>query len=103
GKNVIVFLSQLYSRQEKYAVLEVELVPGKNGESKQVATVTGTYANLATKSSDKVTSTVSVAFSTSRERVEKSENRDALIACVEQIALEKNKLATELRDAGKIT
>ncbi|MEI6231424.1 MAG: VWA domain-containing protein [Planctomycetota bacterium] len=102
GRNVLVSLSQLFNKQEKYAVLEVEIAPGRDGESKQIATVTGTYANMATKAADKVTSTVSVAFSVSQEKCEKSENRDALIAAVDQIALEKNKLATQLRDAGKV-
>ncbi len=102
GRNVIVPLSQLFSRQEKYAVLEVEIPAGKDGETRELATVTGTYANMATKAADKLTSTVSAAFSSTRERVENSENREALISVVEQIALEKNKLATELRDAGKI-
>ncbi len=64
--------------------------------------MTGTYSNMATKASDKLTATVSVAFSVSKERVEKSENAEATIAAINQIALEKNKLATQLRDEGKV-
>ena len=102
GRNVLVPLSQLFSKQEKYAILEVEILPGKEGESRQIANVTGTYANMMTKAADKLSSTVSVAFSKSKEVVEKSENPTVIIAAVDQLALEKNKLATQLRDAGKV-
>ena len=102
GRTVTVPLSQLFAGQEKFMVLEVEIAPGKDGESRQIAKVTGTYANMSTKAADQLTSTVSIAFSSSKEKADKSDNREAMIAAVEQIALEKNKLATQMRDEGKI-
>jgi Ca-activated chloride channel family protein len=54
GQNVYVQLSQLCSRQEKFVVLEVEVPATDAGKSREVATVSATYANMATKTTDKL-------------------------------------------------
>lgn len=102
GQTVTATLNQLYGGQEKYLLLEVELPPTRNGRSRDVADVTVTYTNLATHQTGRLTRSVSARFTDSLAEVERHENRDVMVAVIEQIATEKNKLALELRDQGKI-
>ena len=102
GQNVTTILNQLYSGQEKYVLLEVEVPATPEDQVRPIANVAVTYSNMATKTADKLTSSVSARFTKSKELVAKSENRKVMIAAVEQIAVETNDKATALRDAGKI-
>jgi Ca-activated chloride channel family protein len=101
GDTVRVQMNQLYSGQEKYVLLEVEVPATRAGKSRELATVTVTYANMATRAVDKLTSTVSVGFTDSLAKADDSVNRDVMEAAVLQVATERNKLATDLRDQGK--
>lgn len=102
GQTVSIELGQLYSRQERYFVVEVEIPMGKPGTTKPVAVVTAEYKNMITDTTDKLTSAVEVKFTDNEKLAESSVNRDVLAACVIQIANEKNRMATELRDRGDI-
>jgi Ca-activated chloride channel family protein len=102
GSTAIVTLNQLYAEQEKYVLLELEVPGGRRGERRQLADVEVTYANMTTRSSDRVRGQASAFFTDQRDLVEKSENRDVMVAVVEQIATERNELALALRDQGKI-
>lgn len=102
GQQVIVQLNQLYSNQEKYVLLEVEVPPGQVDQQREVATVKVSYANMQTKTNDQLTSRVNVNFSESVSVVEEKANKDVLIATVIQIANEQNELATSLRDKGEV-
>ena len=50
----------------------------------------------------RLTSSLRVRFSDSKEVVEKQRNPSVMIEAVKQIAVENNKLAVRLRDEGKI-
>lgn len=102
GQSVTTILNQLYSGQEKYVLLEVEVPATPKDEARAIASVSVTYSNMATKTADTLTSTVSARFSKSKELVTKDENRKVMIAAVEQVAADTNRKATALRDAGKI-
>jgi Ca-activated chloride channel family protein len=102
GQKIHAQLNQIYSRQEKYILLEVEVPAGDEGQTREVATVNVSYSNMATKTVDKLSSTVSVAFTKSADVVEKSENKKTMVDAILQVANENNKMATLLRDQGKI-
>lgn len=102
GQTVSIELGQLYSRQERYFVIEVEIPVGRVGSTRPVALVTAEYTNMITETTDKLTSSVEVKFTDSERIAESSINKDILAACVIQIANEKNRRATELRDQGDI-
>jgi len=102
GQNVVATLNQLYAAQEKYLLLEVEVPATRDGRSRDIASINVSYANIVTRETDRLTSTVSVRFSDSAASVDKNENRAVMAAAVEQIATEQNKLALQLRDQGQI-
>lgn len=102
GQDVVVKMNQLYSEQEKYIVLDVEIPATKTGGHREVARVDVSYANMKTKTTDRLSSEVSVNFSESTAAIEKATNLRVMETCVLQIANGRNTLATELRDKGDI-
>ena len=101
GHKVVTMLNQLYSEQEKYILLEVEVPATAADRARDLATVRVSYANMQTKTTDELTSTVAARFTKSEEDVQKAENAEVVVAAVEQIATAVNKKAVELRDSGK--
>lgn len=102
GQDVYVKLNQLYSKQEKYIILEVKVPESKSGEELQIASVSVSYTNMETKVTDRLSSTASVNFSESLASVESSLNPRVMEQCVLQLANLRNQEATQLRDQGKI-
>lgn len=101
GQNVSIDLGQLYSNQERYFVVEVEVPHGENTTTSPVADVQVKYMNMVTETKDKLTSAVEVKFTTDQELAKKDTDNEILSSCVIQIANERNRDATRLRDAGK--
>lgn len=102
GQHVSIELGQLYSNQQRYFVLEVEVQHGSDGSTVEVAEVSVEYTNMYTETKDRLTSNVSARFTSSKEIAEKDVDKEVLAACVIQVANEQNSRATKLRDAGKI-
>lgn len=102
GQTVTIDLGQLYARQQRYFVLEVEVEKGENSSTKPVAEVTVTYKNAVTETTDKLTSSVQVKFTDSKELSDKSINKEVAASCVLQIANERNQQATLIRDRGDV-
>ena len=102
GQTVLTTLNQLYSRQEKYVILEVEVPPTAAGRSRGVATITVSYANMATKTTDLLTSSVAVRFTEDPNAVAEKEDKKVMVAAVEMVATETNEKAVKLRDKGKV-
>jgi len=102
GRRVIVQFNQLYSQQEKYVLLEVEVPPTKANKTLEVAQVEVSYANMETKTTDHLTGKVSVNFDPSEKVVKQRTNVEVMTECVLQIANDQNILATALRDKGDI-
>lgn len=102
GQTVTIELGQLYSKQERYFVIEVEIPHGQDGTSRQVAEVTAQYRNAVTDTQDTLTSRVEGRFSSSKKTVETAINKAVLSSCVIQIANERNAQATSRRDNGDL-
>ncbi len=102
GQKAITSLNQIYSGQEKYILLEVEVPEGKADAIRSVATVSVVYANMATQTQDELASKLSVRFTDSTELAAAEQNKEVMTAAVFQIASDRNRLAVRLRDEGKI-
>ena len=95
-------MNQLYSQQEKYVVVEVEVPPGKAGERLDLASMDVTYLNMQSRNQDKLSRSVAVSFSESDDAVAKATDKKAMVAAVEQVANTMSKQALDLRDQGKV-
>ena len=102
GSEVIVKLSQIYSKQEKYLILEIELPSQQPGSRVEVADVSVSYTNMETKSEDRLSSVVSAQFTESLAEVEAATNKTVMADCVLQLANLENQQATLLRDQGDV-
>ena len=101
GQDVFVSINQLYSSQEKYVLLEIE-VPSKPDDAQMhVASVGLTYANMQTHETDELSGSVDVKFSSDQFACRDSIHVGVTEQCVLQIANETNVRATWLRDQGK--
>lgn len=102
GRKAVLSLNQLYSKQEKYVLLEVEVPAGQAGKQRDLARVSLGYNNMITHKRHRQSDGLHVAFSSSRKDVARSENRGVMVAAIEAVAAERNRQALALRDQGKI-
>jgi len=102
GQRVIVKLNQLCSEQEKYVMLEVEVPATRESQTREIAKVDVSYANMDTKTTDRISSSISVNFTKSEEVVRARTDLKVMAESVLQVANLQNKLATALRDKGDI-
>jgi len=71
------------------------------GAEREVAAVDVSYANLLTASRDRLTEKRRGPLQRPPAVVKASENRDVMVAVVEQVATEQNQVALALRDQGR--
>ena len=102
GQKVVATLTQLYSEQEKFLVLEVDVPASPEGKARDIAKVSVGYDNMLTRRADQLVGKASVNFSRSDEIVAASVNAEVLEAGVLLFANERNKAATILRDNGDV-
>jgi Ca-activated chloride channel family protein len=102
GQTVTTYLNQVYGNQEKYILLEVEVPAQRAGTERNIANVNVSYMNMASRNPDKIARTASARFTSSASLVEGNTNAAVMASAIEQIAVERNKLAVTLRDQGKI-
>jgi Ca-activated chloride channel family protein len=102
GNDVLVSMNQIYSEQEKYVILEVEVPASQANEKLDIATVEIAYTNMSTAANDRLSGKAEVTFTESERMVGQLVNRDVMISCTTQIATANNIAATRLRDEGKI-
>jgi Ca-activated chloride channel family protein len=102
GSKVNIPLAQLYARQQRYFVLEVEVDAGEADTSQPLISVSVEYTNLVTETRDKLSSSVAVRFSESVAEVQQDRDPETYAYCTVQIANERNIQATALRDAGQV-
>jgi len=102
GRTVTLVLSQVYAEQEKYVLLEVETPPGRLGESRDVASVEISFADLAAGADDRLAAHAGVRFASAEEAARAGSDPDVMVAVVEQVAAEQNLKALALRDEGRI-
>jgi Ca-activated chloride channel family protein len=103
GQQVLVKLNQLYSEQEKYVLVELEVPPTLAAhQERMVAGVAVIYRNMDTDIMERFSSKVTITFTDSPQKVKENTHRSVMTAVAEQLAVEKNKLAVKLRDEGCI-
>jgi Ca-activated chloride channel family protein len=102
GREIQIPLAQLYANQNRYFVLEVEVGAGDAGETRPLVAVDVEYHNLITDTLDKLASSVQVNFSDSAADVEADRDLETFAYCTVQLANERNRRATALRDAGNV-
>lgn len=102
GQKILARLNQLYSRQTKYFLIQVEIPAGRKGEELEVAQVGVSYSNLASRTKDHLTSRLGVSFSDSQAEVESARNLRVMGSVARQLGVERNRYAMRLRDEGKI-
>lgn len=102
GQKVVASLTQIYSDQEKFLILEVEVPASPEGKPRDVANVSVSYDNMLTRRTDELKGLASVNFSRSDRVVSSSVNAAVLEASILLVANERNKDATIIRDRGDI-
>lgn len=102
GNTISTRMNQLYSEQEKYVLIEVELPNGKPDETKDIANVEVNYQNMASKKADALKDRVQVTYSTVKEDIRQAINQDVIKEATKQVANEFHKKAVQLRDEGKL-
>ena len=103
GQLVEVGLNQIFSSRSKYFILEVEVPANvRSGRSLDLASVTVEYQNMKTQVRNTLAHSAAVVFVDDKTEAEKSVNKSVMASVVEQIAVERNELATKLRDEGQI-
>ncbi|MEO0446021.1 MAG: VWA domain-containing protein [Verrucomicrobiota bacterium] len=102
GQSVITTINQIYSRQEKFVILEIEVPEGKTNSARDVASVSVSYANMLTRTPDELTSKLAVRFVPGEDAVAESINRKVMSQSILLVATGENERAVKLRDAGKV-
>jgi len=102
GQKVFIPLTQLYSQQERYFVVEVEVDAAEDGAARPLVDVTVNYINKINQTPEKLTASVQVRFTNDESKVNADRDLETYAYCSVQIANERNREATALRDAGQI-
>ncbi len=102
GDRVTTRLNQLYSEQEKFVILEVE-VPEQLAETElELVAVEVLYDNLFTQNEEQLSGRSVARFSGSKQEVRAARDDKTLEAAVEQVANEYSRDAIKARDSGDL-
>ena len=102
GNKIYTSLNQLYSNQEKYILIELEVPPHREGQNISAAQVSIRYDNMESKSAEVLSSGAAISFTRQKEQVDETKDRETLVEAAKQIATEKSEKAISLRDEGKV-
>lgn len=102
GQMVKTNMSQLYSEQEKYLLLEVEVPAGKAMQKIALADVNVIYQNMQSNKKDRLADNMTLAYSESKEVVRRALNRSVVKTSVSSVVNEYSKKALRLRDQGQL-
>ncbi|BBM84663.1 vWA domain-containing protein [Candidatus Uabimicrobium amorphum] len=103
GQDITLYLNQIYSQQEKYFICEVEIPATAVGDTRRVAQVDVSYANMKTSVTDRQSNFLTARFSESEEEIKKATHKEAMSNALLQIAVKQNRTAIELRDKGEVS
>ena len=101
GQRVEVKLDQVYARQEKFLILELEVASDFDLTQQELAKVTMNYYDLQTKKFRTKTQMVKLSRSADTAKSQGSVNNAVMASALELIALENSDQAIKLRDAGR--
>jgi len=102
GQTVSVTMNQLYAKQAKYVIVEVEIPGGVKGSEMPVATAEVGYLNMASNASETLRRVATATFTDSPATVEANTRKDLMAEAIYQISVERNIMAMRLRDEGRI-
>jgi len=102
GQTVRTNMSQLYSEQEKFVLIEVEVPAGKADQEVSLADVSVNYQNMQSRKQDKLADNMKIAYSESKEVVKRALNAPVVSTATKQVANTESKRALRLRDQGKL-
>ncbi len=102
GQTVKTRMSQLYSEQEKFVLIEVEVPAGNPNQHISLADVSVDYQNMQSKRKDRLADNMTIAYSASQAEVKRALNRSVEVTATKQIANEASKKALLLRDKGQL-
>lgn len=101
NNRVEIHLNQLYGGQEKYALIEVEVKPGRAEQTLNIATANCRYENALTNQQESSNAKAQVRFSSRLEEVAQSANKPVLKAVVENEIAASRDRALDLYNAGR--
>lgn len=102
GNKITVPMGQVFGRQDKYVIVEVEVPSHGVGDEIKVASVKTTCENLLSNQQEVEHRELRVRFSLSQEEVDRNADASVMVSVVRQIAAERNAAARILRDQGNI-
>lgn len=102
GQTVRTNMRQLYSEQEKYVLIEVEVPAGKAKQELNLADVNIAYQNMQSRRKDTLSDNMKVAYSDSEKDVIQAVNAPVVTSATKQITNMYSKEALKLRDQGKL-
>jgi Ca-activated chloride channel family protein len=101
GNKVEIHLNQLYGGQEKYALVEVMVEPGRENATQQIANARCSYENALTNKAERSMAVASVRFSKSLEDVRRSASKKVQEELVKNELAEARDEALDLYNAGR--
>lgn len=102
GQNVETKLAQIYSEQDRFILLELELPAGEVGQKMDVSNVTVSYRNMKLQADDQLTGKTAIEFCKTEKEYQASMNRVVLEDVVAMVANEQSKMATVYLDNGDL-
>jgi Ca-activated chloride channel homolog len=102
GQQITVQMNQLYSNQEKFIMLEVEVPAGEALTAQKIASCELSYSNMETNVTDRLSTELSIRFSNDQKQVAEAINKKAMVASITLEATLRNEEAMALRDQGKV-
>lgn len=102
GNKAYLKLNQIYGKQKKDLLLEVEVPASRANTSRTLGKVDVRYRNLFTKKTARKKARPSVRFSPSPRAVERAAKKEVMVSVVEALANERQKKAIALRDKRKL-
>ena len=102
GQNIVTRLAQIYSEQDRYIIVEVEVPAHEANTRLKMATVSVEYANMKTHEQDKLSGNAGCEFSDDKERIANGINAVVMSDVVALVSSEQSKLATNYLDQGNL-
>lgn len=102
GQTIVSKLAQIYSKQDRFILVELEIPVGEHGQKMDLASVSVTYRNMKSKASDRLTGKSSIQYCSTAKEVDASINTVVMEDVVAMVANEQNKIATMLLDKGNL-
>lgn len=102
GNMVKTRLNQLYSEQEKFIILEVEVPSQQDKSSINLVDVDVNYLDLLNKRKEALSSSVAANFTRSEQEAKDAIDTRTYESAAEQVANELNREAVQKRDQGDI-